>query len=277
MSDPTPAPVRIHPTAIVGPECELGPGVDIGPWCMLAGRVRLGAGVRLVASVQLQGPLEIGANTIIYPYACLGFPPQDFKFKIGDPTAGVRIGPDSIIREHATVHAATKADVPTTLGTRVFMMSCSHVGHDGRIGNNVILANSALVAGHGQIGDNVMMSGNTSLHQFTRVGRLAFISGQEGTSCDVPPFCVVGGRNTINTVNLVGMRRSGMAREHVTGVRDAFWHVLRRNLTKKETIAQLEERGRDCPPVAEMAAFVAESKRAIARGATDSVLEEVSG
>lgn len=265
----------IHPTAIIDPLCELGPGVQIGPWCVLTGQVRLGKGVRLLANVHVHGPVTIGDNTILYPFACIGFPPQDFKFKPGDPTAGVRIGPDCIIRESATVHAATRTDVPTSLGTRVFMMSCSHVGHDGQIGNNVILANSALIAGHGQVGDNVMFSGNAAIHQFTRVGRLAFITGNEGSSMDVPPFCTLGSRNTIHTVNLVGMRRSGMSREHVTAVRDAFWHVLRRRLPRREVIALLEERGRDCPPVMEMARFVAEAKRPIARGLDRAVLEEV--
>lgn len=92
---------------------------------------------------------------------------------------------------------------------------------------------------------------------------------------DVPPFCTLGSRNTIHTVNLVGMRRSGMSREHVTAVRDAFWHVLRRRLPRREVIALLEERGRDCPPVMEMARFVAEAKRPIARGLDRAVLEEV--
>jgi UDP-N-acetylglucosamine acyltransferase len=272
----THAGARIHPSAIVDPDAVLAPGVDIGPWCVLSGAVRLGEGVRLVANVHIHGPAEIGANTILYPFACIGFPPQDFKFKLGDRTAGVKIGPDCIIRESVTIHAATSAEVPTTLGARVFMMACSHVGHDGRLGSNVIMANSALVAGHGQVGDNVMFSGNAAIHQFVRVGRLAFLTGNEGSSMDVPPFCTLGSRNTIHTVNLVGMRRSGMPREHVTAVREAFWHVLRRPIPRPEVVEMLRERGRDCPPVMEMAEFVAAAKRPIARGLASAVEEPVA-
>ncbi|MBS0198600.1 MAG: acyl-ACP--UDP-N-acetylglucosamine O-acyltransferase [Planctomycetes bacterium] len=256
----------IHPTAFVSKECELGDGVEIGPFCVLAGRVQLGAGVRLVASVHITGPARIGAGTTLYPGVCIGFPPQDYKFKLGDVTAGVTIGENCLLREHVTVHAATKTDTPTQIGNNVMMMATSHAGHDARVGNNVILANSCLLAGHSLVQDSAILSGNSAVHQFTRIGRMAFISGLCGTSCDVPPFCVLGSRNVIHTVNLVGLRRSGVPRDEVTAVRNAFWHVLRKTLTKPDMIAQLEARGKHSPLVAEMARFVAEAKRPIARG-----------
>jgi UDP-N-acetylglucosamine acyltransferase len=273
MSETSQKP-RVHPTAIVDPECELGSGADVGPWCVITGRVRIGAGVRLIGNVYIQGPCEVGENTIIYPFTSVGFPPQDFKFKIGDATAGVVIGADCIIRESVTVHASTRPDVPTRIGRRVFMMASSHVGHDGQIGNNVVMVNASLVGGHGQVGDGVMMGGSCAIHQFVRVGRLAFLTGLAGTSVDVPPFCTLGSRNAIHTINLVGMRRSGMPREHITGVRDAFWNVLRQPLPRQEVIERLRERGRDCPPVLEIAEFIAQGKRGFARGLIGAPREE---
>lgn len=265
----------IHPTAVVSPESELAQGVEIGPWCMLTGRVRLGAGVKLIASVHLSGPVELGAGTICYPGACVGFPPQDYKFKLGDPTAGVVIGKDCIIREHVNIHAATKADIPTTLGDRVFMMATTHAGHDARIGNGVIVCNGSLLAGHSWVHDNAIMSGNTAIHQFGQMGRLAFLSGGVACPTDIPPFCVCGGRSELSTVNLVGMRRAGFPREHITAVRNAFWHVLCERLPRQEMIAALEERGKDCPPVMEMAAFIRGSKRPLARGRRSAETEGV--
>ena len=49
----------IHPTAIVGKECELGEGVEIGPYCIVGGRVTLAPGVRLLSHVQISGPVEV--------------------------------------------------------------------------------------------------------------------------------------------------------------------------------------------------------------------------
>jgi UDP-N-acetylglucosamine acyltransferase len=264
---------KIHPTSIIDPLAQLADDVEIGPYCIIRGPVRLAAGCRLIANVQLSGPADIDENVTFYPFCCVGFPPQDFKFKTGDTTAGVRIGKGTILRENTSVHAASKGDNPTIIGERVFMMVSSHVGHDARVGNNVILANSALLAGHCIIGDNANLSGNTSVHQFTRVGRMAFLSGQSATSMDVPPFCVVMNRSMLAGVNLVGLRRAGYPREQITAVREAYRFVFRRCLPRREMIAELERRGKDCPLVQEQAEFVASAKRPIAHGRMDLMRE----
>lgn len=256
----------IHPTAIVSPEAQLADGVDIGPYCIISGKVTLAEGVRLISHVNISGPVNIGARTILYPGCCVGFPGQDYKFKLGDPTAGVTVGEDTILREHVTLHAATKLDKPTRIGNKVMMMVACHAGHDATIGNGCILANSSMLGGHSSLGDNVIMSGNTALHQFVRMGRMAFMTGNCGVSMDVPPFCVVSDRNRISTINLVGLRRSGVSRDDITAVRRAFWHVFRRNLTKPEMLAELRARGKDCALVMEQADFVATATRPIARG-----------
>jgi UDP-N-acetylglucosamine acyltransferase len=261
----------IHPTAIVGPECQIAPDAVIGPYCVLEGTVKLGSGVRLVGHVMLKGPVTIGARTMLYPGVCIGLEPQDLKFKPGDTTPGVTVGEDCLIREHVTIHGATK-DVATHIGNRVFMMACSHVGHDGWIGNNVTIVNNALVAGHVKVFDNATLSGNCAVHQFCRIGRMAFVSGLCAMAMELPPFCVGAHRNLITGVNLIGMRRAGYAREDITAVRNAYWHVLRRMLPKGDLVAELEARGKDSALVAEMAEFVRTAKRPVARGAKHASL-----
>jgi len=256
-------PPHIHPTAIVDPQCVLAAGVEVGPHCIISGRVSIGENTRLIAAVHIQGPADIGADNTLYPGACIGFPAQDWKHKPGDATGGVRIGSGCLLREHVTIHAATKPDVPTTLGDKCFLMVGSHLGHDAWVGNNVVLVNHVLLAGHTKVYDNATLAGGTALHQFNRVGRLAFASGV-ALAMDVPPFCVAGERNTLNGVNLVGMRRNGISRDDITRVRNAFRDAIRRRLPRQEMIAKLTELGRDCPVVMEMATFVAEAKRPIA-------------
>lgn len=258
----------IHATALVDPQCQIDPSAEIGPFCRLTGAVILGPNVRLLANVHMQGPVRVGAGCLFYPGSCIGFEPQDFKFKPGMTTAGVAIGSNCVFREHVTINAASKADVPTTIGDDCYLMIASHMGHDSRIGNRVILGNSALLAGHSQVFDQAILSGNTAIHQFNRVGRLAFVSGGAVSSMDVPPFCVAINRHEINGVNLVGMRRSGMPREHITRVRQAYAAVFRGGVPRQEQIERLTELGRDCPPVMEIADFVRSAKRAVsaARG-----------
>jgi UDP-N-acetylglucosamine acyltransferase len=256
----------IHPTAVVDREAELAPDCVIGPGCVLRGRVKLAAGVNLISSVQLNGPVEIGAGTNVYPFACLGFPGQDFKFKPGMPTPGVKVGSGCILREGVTIHAATKETSPTTIGNNVMMMVGSHVGHDGFVGNNVIMVNGAVMAGHSAAHDNSTIGGLCAIHQFTRIGRLSFMSGGTAVSMDVPPFCVVSDRQRLGGINRVGMRRSGMDRGHITRVDEAFRRAFRNHLPRAEQIAILDELGRDCPPVMEIAEFVRQAKRAICPG-----------
>lgn len=262
------AAASIHPTAVVSPETVLGEGVRIGPYCVLEGPVTLAAGVELVAHVCIRGPVAIGERTRVYPGACLGYEPQDFKYQPGMQTAGVVIGKDCLIREHVTIHAATKPDVPTRVGDRVFLMATTHLGHDVKLGNDVIMVNGSGIAGHGEVADNATLSGAVIVHQFVRIGRYAFLSGGVGVSMDVPPFCIVPERNRLGGVNLVGLRRAGFKRDDITGIRRAFREVLRvPTLTRQEMIQRLEEIGADCPPVREMAAFVAEpNRRAICPG-----------
>jgi UDP-N-acetylglucosamine acyltransferase len=256
---------KIHPSASVSRECELAESVEIGPYCVLDGPIRLDANVRLVGHVYLNGPLRVGEGTIVYPFAALGFPPQDFKFTLGMRTAGVVVGSGCILREHVTIHAATKADVPTRVGDRVFMMNSSHVAHDGQVGNDVVMVGFSGIAGHAQLGDRVTLGGASLIHQFTRVGRLAFVSGGSALSSDLPPFCLAWGRNMMPGLNLVGLRRNGVTRDHITLIRHAYRDVFRANLPRKEMVERLESLGKECPPLLEQAQFVRDAKRPICR------------
>ncbi len=232
--------------------------------CVIVGKVHLKKNVQLVNSCTLHGPLTIGENTIVYPYATLGLPPQDYKFKPGDATAGVEIGSDCIIREGATVHSASTTDRPTTIGNRVFMMANSHAGHDAVVGNNCILVNGTLLAGHTTLQNNVTMSGGTMLHQFCRVGRMAFVSGGVAMAVDMPPFCVSGLRNTVSGLNVVGLRRAGIPRDDISALRAAFRDAFQRRLPKQEMIAVLREQASGSSLVGELADFLESGKKPIA-------------
>ncbi len=255
----------IHPTAIVSKESELADDVQIGPFCVLQGRVRLGHGCHLISHVSLMGPITIGERATIYPGARLGFPGQDFKFKLGDPTAGVAIGNNAIIRENVTIHAATSDRAPTSVGNDALLMVNAHMGHDSQIGNNVILVNNCALAGHTKLFDRVTFGACSVIHQFDRVGRLAFVSGGAVVATDVPPFCMAHSRNRLAGLNLVGLRRNAVPAQQITLLRRAYRDVFRANLPKHEMVAALRARAEACPLAAEMADFIELAKRPIMR------------
>lgn len=271
---PTPTPTtsthhesaEVHASAFVDATARLGQGVVVGPRCHVGPGVVLEDGVRLLASVHVEGPAVIGRGTMVYPYAVIGMPGQDFKFAPGSPTPGVRIGSECVIREHVTIHAATKDERPTIVGDRCYFMVSSHVGHDCLVGNGVILINGALLAGHVTVGDKAILSGNTAVHQFCRVGRLAMLSGGVVTSMDLPPFCLCDHINITNGLNLVGLRRNGVPRDSIDKLRYAYRKVIAKSLPREEALAKLRELGQGDPYVHELAEFVAQSQRGIGRG-----------
>src|SRR6202035_507661 len=96
---------QIHPTAIIAPGATLAEDVAIGPYCVVGGEAVLGAGVELMAHVVVDGRTTIGERTRIFPFASIGFEPQDLKYA-GEPSA-LEIGRDNTIREHVTINPGT--------------------------------------------------------------------------------------------------------------------------------------------------------------------------
>lgn len=257
----------IHPTASVSRACELGEEVVVGPGCVLTGRVTLGKGVHLGGTNYISGevgPVRIGAGTRLWPHACVGFEPQDYKFD--GQTAGVSIGEGCMLREGTTVHASTNPERATLVGDRVFMMVNSHVAHDCRVGSRVVMVNGTALAGHAEVGDDVTLGGNAVVHQFCRIGRMVMMSGDCGINKDVPPFCIVSERNRIGGLNLIGLRRAKVPREQISAMTIAFKDFLYRPMTRGVVVAGLRERAVLCPLLGEMAEFLALSTRGFVTG-----------
>ena len=255
---------QIHPSAVIQGDVQLADDVRIGPGCVLFGPVALGKGCELIANACLHGPLRMGERNILYPSAAIGFAPQDIGFDRNTPGAGCVIGNGNTFREGVTIHRG-KTDQPTQIGNDNYWMAFSHAGHDAIVGSNCIFGNSTLIAGHVEVADRVISGGNVSIHQFVRLGRGVFISGAMATSLDVPPFFMVTGNNIAASLNLVGMRRSGMSRDQIDTVRWVYRTVMRSGLPPKAALVSLRERAGD-PLVDEYIRFIETAKRPIIHG-----------
>ena len=252
---------RVHPTAVVSPEADLADDVEVAPFVVIEGPVRLGPGCVVRPHAHLIGPLALGRGNTVYSGAVLGERPQHLKYN--DEPTRVEVGDDNIFREHVTVHRGTTQSWVTRIGSHNFFMANSHVAHDCQIGDHCILANGALVGGHCTLGDNVYLSGNSALHQFVRVGRLALLSGVSASTRDVPPFVIQQGIDSMAGVNVVGMRRSGMAGPDIDAVRRAFHILFCQGLIRPNALAQVEQELGAVPAVRELVTFIRESKRGV--------------
>jgi UDP-N-acetylglucosamine acyltransferase len=88
---------EIAPTALVSPGAVIAAGCRIGPYCIVGPGAVLEEGVELASHVVLDGEVRLGAGVKVAPFATIGLPPQDLKYK-GEPTR-VEIGPRTQIRE----------------------------------------------------------------------------------------------------------------------------------------------------------------------------------
>lgn len=213
---------EIHPTAIVEDGAVLGSDVVIGPYCMVGAEVELGERARLISHAVVAGRTRIGPDSTIYPFASIGHPPQDLKYR-GEPSR-LEIGRGAIIREHVTMNPGTEGGgMLTKVGEECLFMVGAHVAHDCRLGNNVIMANNATLAGHVEVGDYAILGGLSAVHQFVRIGPHAMIGGMSGVEQDVIPYgMVMGDRANLSGLNIVGLKRRGFSRDDIHILRTAY-------------------------------------------------------
>ena len=260
---------EIHETSILEGEVDLADDVRIGPHCVITGPVRIGAGTRLLGNVYLQGPLDLGERNLVYPFTALGFAPQHLESDPDRSGAGLAIGSDNILRESVTVSRATSDDEPTRIGDHNFWMANTHAGHDCQVGSHCVFANGTLLGGSVQVGDGVIVGGNSAIHQGVRIGRGALLTGTAGINKDLAPFFMLTGGNVAGSINLMGMRRSGMPHAHIDIVKSVYKTLYRRGLSLKRAIEELEKRAGE-PLIPEYLEFLRGARRGLCPPLGDS-------
>ncbi|MEX0704867.1 MAG: acyl-ACP--UDP-N-acetylglucosamine O-acyltransferase [Planctomycetales bacterium] len=221
-------PSRISRQAEVDPRARIGRDVEIGPFCTVGPDVVIGDGTRLQSHVALVGRTVVGRNNHFAPGCVIGGEPQDVSFQEGE--TGVLIGDGNNFREGVTVNrGAEKEDHVTRIGNRNLLMANSHVAHNCHVFDHTILVNGVLLGGHVHVHDWAIVSGNSVVHHFSTLGTLAFVSGGCRVPHDIPPYMLAAGSDnpTIQTINIVGMRRRGIPEEAIRVVKRAHRLLFR--------------------------------------------------
>jgi UDP-N-acetylglucosamine acyltransferase len=254
----------IHPTAVIEPGARIGAGCAIGPLCVVGPEVTLHRGVALKSHVVVAGWTEVGADTVIFPFASIGHIPQDLKYD-GERTQ-LRIGARNRIREYVTMNPGTRGGGGLTrVGDDGLYMMGVHVGHDSLVGNGVIMANNASLGGHCVISDNVVIGALAGIHQYCRVGQGAMIGGLAAVVGDVIPYgTITGERAHLSGLNLVGLRRRGVDKSDINGLRAAFKALFEGQGNLKERAARVQVQYAGNALVTEITGFVlSQSDRSI--------------
>jgi len=167
LLQPPPLPPRgVHPTAVLGKDCDIGGDVSIGPYCVLGDRVRVGAGSVIYPNVTIYSDVTIGARAVIHSSAVIGADGFGFVFAQGRyekfPQVGrVVIGDDVEIGAHSAVDRAALGVTVVGDGTKLDNMV--HIGHNCRLGKHVVIAAQTGMAGGTVIEDYAVIGGQVGM------------------------------------------------------------------------------------------------------------------
>ena len=242
--------MSVHPTAIVAPSAVVPPSCTVGPFCTVGPDVVLGEECVLVSHVVLDGQLRAGNRNRFAPFACIGVPPQDLKYR-GEPT-GLELGDDNDIREYVTISRGTHSGPgtgTTRIGSGCLIMAYVHIGHDSVIGDGCILANAATLAGHVIVEDYASVGALCPVHQFCRIGRYSFIGGGTTITQDVLPYSLTSAKRETHaySVNKIGLSRRGFAPERLRALQHAFRLLLAAKMNTTQAVERLRAEASDGP------------------------------
>ena len=253
----------IAPTARVSPDAVIGPHSVVGEFCVVDPDTVIGPHCTLEPHVYIKRWTTMGAHNQISAGTVLGTDPLDKNF--AGARSYLRMGSHNKIREHFTISRGTPPESVTEIGDGNFIMTSGHIAHNCKIGNNTVIASCVLLGGYVQVEDGAFLSGGVLVHQFSKVGRLAMVSGNTRVNLDAPPFFISSGFEIApKGLNIVGLRRAGFDAERVRALKQAFRILYRSSLMLADALAKIEAEIRT-PDTRHLVEFIRSSKRGVCR------------
>lgn len=255
---------KIHPLALVEDGAVIGENVVVGPFSHVGPRVVLKDGVELVSHAIVTGNTVIGSNSKIFPMAVIGGVSQSLH-EAGEDSS-LTVGDNCTMREGVTMNCGTVGGGgKTVVGDNCLFLANSHVAHDCQLGSHIIMSNNVMLAGHVHVADRAILGGGCAVHQFTRIGRQAFIGGLSAVNYDVIPYGMLNGNpGLLGGLNIVGMTRAGVERSTIHTVRRAYKAIFEGEGNIRAKAAAIREEYAECKEVVEILDFIgADSDRAI--------------
>jgi len=230
---------HVSPTARIHPDAIIGPGTRIGEYCIIEEDVAIGARCLLEPYVYIKRWTTLGVDNQVSSGTVLGTDPLDRNFD--GARSYLRIGNNNRIREHFTISRGTPPESATEIGDGNFIMTSGHIAHNCKVGNNTVIASCVLLGGYVEVEDQAFLSGGVLVHQFSKIGRLAMISGNTRVNLDAPPyFTFAGFQIAPKGLNLVGLKRAGYKAPNISILKRAYQFLYKSNLKLEDALAKIE-------------------------------------
>ena len=206
----------LHPTVIVGKNCNIDPSAMILPNVVIGDNVVIGAGARVDQGCSIANDCRIGKDSHLYPNIVLYN-----NVKIGNSVlihSGTIIGSDGF--SNARLPGGRWKKIPQIGG--VTIGSCVEIGANttidrGAIDDTVIedgvkLDNLIQVAHNVHIGANTVIAACTGISGSTKIGKNCIIAGQVGFVGHIEIFdnvIITGGAMITKSIRKAGIYSSG--------------------------------------------------------------------
>ena len=255
--------MEIASTAIVSPRARIADNVAIGPFCIIEDEAEIGAGTRPDSHVRLQRSTTLGEENHLYPGVVLGNDTEDRHFT--GARAFLKVGNRNVFREFSSASRGTPPESATVIGDNNYIMIGVHIAHNCRLGNNIVICNNCSLGGYVEIEGGAFLSANVLVHQFSKIGQLAMVSGNTRVNLDVPPYLVASDFHiAAHGLNLVGLKRAGFSNETIRQLKKAYQILYRSRLPLQEALERIE-REIPTPEARHLVDFIRSSKRGICR------------
>ncbi|TCS39527.1 UDP-3-O-[3-hydroxymyristoyl] glucosamine N-acyltransferase [Paucimonas lemoignei] len=193
-----PAPVGIHPSAVVDPTARVAPDASIGPQVVIEAGVEIGAGAvigalsfigrdakvgpetQFHARVTFHAGCIIGARGIVHSGAVIGADGFGFANEGGawikiPQTGRVVIGDDVDIGVNTAIDRGALAD--TVIGNGVKIDNLIQIAHNCEIGDHTAMAGCVGIAGSVKIGKYCTIGGAAMINGHITIADRVHISG----------------------------------------------------------------------------------------------------
>ncbi len=252
---------QIHEFAVIHPSAVLGENVSVGPFTVIGEECTIGNNCQIGPNCILEH-VTLGEDNLLTGGVYLGLPPQDIH---RTAQHDLIIGDRNTFREGFSAHRGLEC--PTRIGSDCLFMANSHVAHDCQLGDHVILANCALLAGHVEVEDRAYVSASVAVHQFSKIGTLAIVSGLSGVNQDIVPYSVATGKGKCARLaghNVVGLKRAQIPTETRREIKNAIRLLMTSTKPLQRTLSIISEKYKS-PQVQHLVEFCRQSSRGIAR------------
>jgi len=224
-----PTPTGIHPTAIIGENCEIASDASIGPLVTIGARTRIGAGCSIGAGTVVGDDVEIGEGSILHPRVTV--------------YGRVRIGREAILHSGCVIGADGFGFVFNGGAYRKFpQIGRVEIGDRVEIGANSCVDRAAL--GVTSIGEGSKLDNLVHIAHNCKIGRHVVIAAQTGFSggVEVGDYAVIGGQVGVGDKAKIESRAvlgsgSGVLTSKIVRAGEVMWGTPARPL--REYLRQL--------------------------------------